>query len=131
VANIAKAVYDTGKLYKIGVDPHGLGGILDGLMAQEIPEDMIVGISQGWKLTGAIKTLERWLAEGSCSHSGAPMMAWCVGNAKVEPRGNAITITKQAAGFAKIDPLMAAFNAVSLMAMNPEGQGKRFWEVAA
>lgn len=131
VADIAKAVYDTGKLYKIGVDPHGLGGILDGLMAQEIPEDMIVGISQGWKLTGAIKTLERWLAEGACSHSGAPMMAWCVGNAKVEPRGNAITITKQAAGFAKIDPLMATFNAVSLMAMNPEGQGKRFWEVAA
>jgi phage terminase large subunit-like protein len=131
VANIIKAVYDTGKLYKIGVDPHGLGGILDGLMAQEIPEDMIVGISQGWKLTGAIKTLERWLAEGACSHSGAPMMAWCVGNAKVEPRGNAITITKQAAGFAKIDPLMAAFNAVSLMALNPEGHGKSFWEVAA
>jgi phage terminase large subunit-like protein len=47
-------------------------------------------------------------------------MAWAVGNAKVEPKGNAITITKQTSGSAKIDPLMATFNAVALMAMNPE-----------
>lgn len=50
------------------------------------------------------------------------MMAWSVGNAKVEPKGNAIAITKQAAGCAKIDPLMALFNATSLMALNPESQ---------
>jgi phage terminase large subunit-like protein len=46
-------------------------------------------------------------------------MAWVVGNARVEPGRNAITITKQASGSAKIDPLMAAFNAIALMAMNP------------
>ena len=49
-------------------------------------------------------------------------MAWCVGNARVEPKGNAISITKQASGTGKIDPLMATFNAVALMAMNPEAR---------
>lgn len=59
-------------------------------------------------------------------HGGQPMMAWCVGNARVEPKGNAILITKQASGKGKIDPLMALFNAVSLMALNPEPAKKDY-----
>ena len=46
-------------------------------------------------------------------------MACVVSNARVEPKGNAIVITKQASGTAKIDPLMAAFNAVAWMSANP------------
>ena len=77
-------------------------------------------------MTGAIKTAERKLAEGGMIHGAQPMMAWCVGNAKVEPRGNAVIITKQAAGSAKIDPLLATLNAVSLMALNPAAPSPKF-----
>lgn len=121
VADLAAMLEASGKLDRIGVDPSGLGGILDAMLEAGVPEEKIVGISQGWKMTGAIKTAERKLAEGVMVHGGQPLMAWCVGNAKVEPRGNAVIITKQAAGSAKIDPLMAVFNAVSLMSLNPEG----------
>ncbi len=115
-------VEEYGLLFQIGADPAALGAILDALEDAEIPRDKIVGISQGWRLGGTIKTTERKLAEGVLVHDGSPMMAWCVGNAKVEPRGNAILITKQASGTAKIDPLMSMFNAVELMSRNPEAQ---------
>lgn len=103
----------------IGVDAVGIGAIVDELVSRGIAEDQIVAISQGWRLAGAIKTAERKLAAGEIVHAGCPLMAWCAGNAKVEPRGNAVLITKQASGTAKIDPLMSFFNAVELMSRNP------------
>jgi phage terminase large subunit-like protein len=118
----------SGLLDRIGVDQAGIGAIVDELEAGDengegkIEHDRIVGIPQGWRLNGAIKTLERKVAEKSLTHGGQALMAWCVGNARVEPKGNAISITKQASGTGKIDPLMAAFNCVSLMAMNPEAR---------
>jgi phage terminase large subunit-like protein len=126
VADICERIYGAELLDKIGVDPIGIGAVLDALEARNIPADKIVGVSQGWKLGGAIKTAERRLAEGAITHSGQPMMAWCVGNARIEPRANSIMITKQASGSAKIDPLMAGFNAVTLMALNPDAAKKRF-----
>lgn len=123
VAELAARVEKAGLLDQIGVDPAGIGGTIDALVAAGVPQDKIIGISQGWKLGGAIKTTERKLAEGGLIHGGQSMMAWCCGNARVEPRGNSILITKQASGSAKIDPLMAAFNAVSLMSLNPESKG--------
>jgi phage terminase large subunit-like protein len=123
VAQLVAQVHNYGLLDKIGVDPSGLGSILEAIESEGVPNEMIVGISQGWRMTGAIKTTERKLAEGVLLHDGSPMMNWCVGNARVEPRGNAIIITKQAAGSAKIDPLMALFNAVTLLSMNPEPRG--------
>lgn len=123
VADITAQIEASGKLDKVGVDPAGLGGILDALEAAGVPKDKVIGVSQGWKLTGAIKTAERKLAGGTFWHAGQPLMTWCVGNARVEPRGNAIVITKQTAGTAKIDPLMATFNAVALMGLNPAAHG--------
>lgn len=117
----------------IGVDPAGIGDIVDVLTdpARGISMDQIVGISQGWRLNGAIKTTERKLAGGELAHGGTRFMNWVVGNAKVEPKGNAISITKQASGSAKIDPLMSTFNGVSLMAMNPVGARKLVLAVAS
>lgn len=122
VAEYVSRIHTAELLDKIGIDPSGVGQILDALIEAEIPADAVVGVSQGWRLGGAIKTTERKLAEGVLVHAGQPMMAWCVGNARVEPKGNAILITKQASGKGKIDPLMALFNAVSLMALNPEAK---------
>lgn len=122
LADYVGRIHETDLLDKVGIDPSGVGSILDALTEVEIPAESVVGVSQGWRLGGAIKTTERKLAEGVLVHGGQPMMAWCVGNARVEPKGNAILITKQASGKGKIDPLMALFNAVSLMALNPEAK---------
>lgn len=130
VAEIVGAVESSGKLDKVGVDPVGIGSVVDALLAIGIAQDRIVGISQGWRMAGAIKTAERKLADGTMHHGGSALMAWCVGNAKVEPAGNAIKITKQAAGTAKIDPLMAMFNAVALMGMNPAAVGSVYEDLA-
>jgi phage terminase large subunit-like protein len=132
LAAIVARIHKAGLLYKVGLDPAGIGQILDALVAAKVPqkdakgEPLIVGIKQGWQLNSAIKTAERKLAEGGLVHGGRRMMAWCVGNAKVEPRGNAILITKQASGTAKIDPLMALLNAVQLMSLNPAAAAKKF-----
>jgi phage terminase large subunit-like protein len=126
VADICDRIMRSGLLDKIGVDPHGLGGILEALNDRGIDGDKIIGISQGWRMQGAIKTAERKLAEGAMIHGGQPLMAWCVSNARVEPRGNAVSITKQGSGSAKIDCLMAMFDAVSLMALNPASATEQY-----
>ena len=117
----------------IGVDPVGIGQVLDALSVRginNVDKKRIVGVSQGWQLGRAIKTLERHLADGSFMHGAQPLMAWCVGNAKVETRANSILITKQASGTAKIDPLAATFNATDLMSLDPPlpGGGPSIYE---
>jgi phage terminase large subunit-like protein len=129
--DIVRKCEASGLLDRIGVDQAGIGAIADEIEAGDengdgaIEHDRIVGIPQGWRLNGAIKTVERKVAEKSLIHAQSPLMDWCVGNAKVEPRGNAISITKQASGTGKIDPLMALFDAASLMAMNPQARTGR------
>lgn len=126
LAQIVANIHTLSLLDRIGVDRFMIGGVLDALAIAKIPGDKVVAIPQGWQLTGAIKTTERKLAEGAMVHGGQKMMDWCVGNAKVEPRGNAVMITKQASGTAKIDPLIALFCAAQLMALNPPPAKKKF-----
>ncbi|RYF73965.1 MAG: terminase large subunit [Comamonadaceae bacterium] len=127
VVAIVSQVTDSGILDKVGVDRAGLGGIYDALIGSDeepgpvLPED-VLGVPQGWSLMPAIKTAERNIAGKKLLHGGSALMTWCVGNARVVVNSNAISITKQASGLAKIDPLMAMFDAVHLMALNPESK---------
>ena len=109
----------------IGVDAVGISEIVDGLELEGITAESqrIVAVTQGWKLINTIKSTARKLAANGIEHAGTQLMSWCVGNAKVELKGNAALITKQNAGSVKIDPLMALFNASALMAKNPEPSG--------
>ena len=111
----------------IGVDPAGIGQILDALLDADmgLTEQQIRGVPQGWKLNGAIKTVERMIAGGEMVHGGTGLMRWCVGNARVSSNGNAVQISKQFAGSAKIDPLMATFDAAVMMALNPGATKKK------
>jgi phage terminase large subunit-like protein len=137
VADVVLHLYESGRLHKVGLDPMGIGMIVEAIAERGIPAGDIdgtytVGISQGWTMNGSIKTTEVKLGSRSLLHAGQPIMAYAVGNAKVEPKGNAITITKQLAGAGKIDPLMALLNCVALMTRNPEARGGRsFWETLA
>ena len=89
----------------------------------------IIAIRQGYSLNGAIKTCERMVAAKPLVHAASALLAWCVSNARIEDKGNAILVTKAASGKAKIDLLMALFDAVSLMANNPQAAGGRsFWD---
>lgn len=130
LAALIRQVYDAGLFPEkcgIGADQSGVT-FNDALAEAGIPEELIVGVSQGWKLGGIIKTVERKLAEGTFLHGDQALMAWVVGNARVELRANGILITKQASGTAKIDPLMATFDAAQLMVLNPEASGQSVYE---
>lgn len=130
LAAIFKMIYDTGKLpekFAIGLDQIGIS-FEEPFAEAELPTELLASISQGYRLGGTIKTVERKLAEGTFIHGNRPMMAWSVSNARVEQRANSILITKQASGTAKIDPLMAMFDAAQLMALNPEASGASVYE---
>ncbi|ESY88343.1 terminase [Mesorhizobium sp. LNHC220B00] len=128
LAGIVTEIEESGLLATenaIGVDSFGVAAITKALTGGDdgIEQERIVGISQGWKLNGAIKDTERDLAGGVLIHSGMELMNFAVANAKIVPRGNAISIDKQVSGSAKIDPLMAALHAKVLMGLNPEPAG--------
>lgn len=132
LADVVMEVEASGKLAEedaIGVDSYGVAAIVEELTSEErgIAPERIVGIGQGWQLNGAIKTTERNLAGGTLLHDGSGLMNFAVENAKIEPRGNAISVTKQVSGSAKIDPLMAVFAAVVLMGRNPKASGNSGW----
>ena len=64
ITQLAQQIYENGLLQAVALDPYGVGAIVDALYEVGISgQDTIVGINQGWKLSGAIKTAERKLAD--------------------------------------------------------------------
>lgn len=104
----------------VGLDPWGVAALTEALIEAGFDPGQIMGVGQGWKLTGAIKGIERRLLDRTLRHGGQALMRWAVGNAKAEAKGNNVYITKAKAGTAKIDPLVALFNASQLMDRNPQ-----------
>lgn len=107
----------------IGLDPQGVAGLVDELDEIGISPDQMTAISQGFRLMSAVTGLARKLKFKGAVHSGAPLMDWCVGNAKEEVGRQSVMIVKYASGSAKIDPFMAGLNATKLLELNPEAAG--------
>lgn len=120
VAQLCKQVLDSGKLDQIGLDPLGIGTLVEELDAVEIPSEKIIGVSQGFKMSGYIKTSEIKIAKKQLIHASQPLMTWSVGNARTVVRGSGTMISKAESGTAKIDPVIGMLNAVALMSLNPE-----------
>ncbi|APZ53127.1 terminase large subunit [Salipiger abyssi] len=124
-------VKQAGILGCVGVDPAGLGSLIEAMAEIEVTQEsgLLLGVSQGIWMMNAIKTAERKLANGTLRHDGSALMSWCVGNIKIEPTATAIRATKANAGDAKIDPAMALFDAVQVMSKNPEPQREAEYQV--
>ncbi len=125
-------VWESGLLpekHGIGLDSAGVTAILDALIDAGIPQEHFAAVPQGYRLSGTIVGTAIRLKAGSMRHADQRLMTWAVSNARAELRGSAQMITKQAAGWAKIDPLMSLFDAADRMSANPVAvDTTSFWE---
>lgn len=126
VTEIVLRVKESELLSCVGVDAIGIGGIVDAMDTIEVTEEsgLLRSVRQGISLMGAIKTVERKLADGSLLHAGQRMMDWCVGNVKVIYTPTAMRLARDESGAGKIDPLAAIFDAAELMMANPTVKSK-------
>ncbi|AZN71999.1 terminase large subunit [Georhizobium profundi] len=130
-AAICRRVADEGLLPEaggIGLDSAGVALLIDALEDVDLDQPMIQSVPQGWKLQTAISSVPLKLEDRRFLHGGQPIMAWSAGNAKQTLRGGNYVVTKEVSGAAKIDPLMAMFNASMLMFANPAAIGPSVYE---
>ncbi|MEY9196627.1 phage terminase large subunit-like protein [Sinorhizobium fredii] len=125
-AEICRRIADTGLLPEaagIGLDSAGVALLLDALEMAGLEQPLVQAVAQGWKLQTAISSVPLKLEDRRFLHGDQAIMAWSVGNAKQTLKGSNYVVTKEVSGAAKIDLLMALFNAATLMFLNPEASG--------
>jgi phage terminase large subunit-like protein len=122
VVDLVQRVKEAGLLAQVGVDAAGIGAIVDALADIGVTQDAekLDAVRQGIGLMNAIKSIEIKLADYSFRHGGSKMLEWCMGNLRVIPTRTAMMVARDEAGFGKVDPAMAVFNAAHLMTMNPK-----------
>ena len=108
---LVRQVQATGKLSLTGIDSFTAADTGDAL--RDLVD--VQSVPQGWQLTGVIAWVERLIASRTLKHHGSSLLAWNVGNAHCERRGNATSVTKATVvGSAKIDGLAALFTAAAV-----------------
>ncbi len=114
----------------IGLDRAGVAAalLIDALLGEGFDQEAMRTVGQGYRLNGTQGNCARKLKQRQLVPAAQGLMAWVVGNAKAELQGHATVITKQTSGSAKIDPLIALFNAANLMEFNPQAAGVSIYE---
>lgn len=115
----------------IGIDPNNAAAVFEALFAGGVNEDMVrrLRVTPGDALSPAWWGLEFKLGDGTLKHAALDLMNWVVSNAKVLRKGNGILITKEQAGSAKIDPLIATGLGGILMSWNPAAKVEPKYQV--
>jgi phage terminase large subunit-like protein len=128
-ADICLRVYESGLLPEtggIGLDSAGVDLLIDALDTRGLVHPLVVPVPQGWKLQSAVSGVPLRLEAGTLVHGGQSVMTWAVGNAKQRLKGSNYVVEKELAGAAKIDPLIALFNAAMRMRENPVAAGDNY-----
>ncbi|WP_412554509.1 terminase TerL endonuclease subunit [Shimia sp. MIT1388] len=103
----------------VGGDEHGRAGFTARL--REVTGREFISVPQNWQLSAALASLESRLLDGAIQHNGCPLVASNVenllveelasGNRRLKKRDNLLS----GQGYMKIDGIIAAINAVSIV----------------
>lgn len=122
IVPIILAAHNDGRLAGLGCDPNGIAGELaDALANAGVEEEMLISVTQGFKLKPGYLALERRLKQSLLFHANQEILNWAVGNAAQDK--NSGLVTKKLAGLGKIDPIVAAATAAMVLQEAPESVG--------
>jgi len=114
------------KTHAVGIDDLTMVGLTDAILDEALPSPpkpaQLARVRQGYRLMGVINSIALKAADGTLAHCGQPILGWAVGNCRLVPRGNAMTIDKAVSGRCKIDPAMAMLMAGEMLQRIPEAR---------